>query len=62
MASTKTVLERLEAAKLKINPRYTMRFIDVIEIAKAKNDMTEMMFTAFKYGYLQGSKHLSAQR
>ena len=56
MANRKTVQERLEAAKLKTNPRYGMYFSDVIEIMKSENDVVKMICTAFRYGYLQGSK------
>lgn len=56
MAQRKTVQERLEAAKLKTNPRYSMHFSDVIEIMKSEKDVAKMICIAFQYGYLQGSK------
>ena len=56
MAQRKTVQERLEAAKITINRRYSMVFQEAVDIAKEDTGIIEKVFTAFKYGYLQGSK------
>ena len=57
MANRKTVQEKLEAAKQKINNRYDATYQDILDIVNGENrDCVGMICIAFQYGYLQGSK------
>lgn len=57
MASKRTVQERLEASKQKINTRYDATYQDIVDIIEGESgDYVRMICIAFQYGNLQGSK------
>lgn len=57
---TLTVKEKIEKSKIKVNPRYSAKSNEMLELCKLDNPF-EAMSDAFHYGYIQGVKAAKAE-
>lgn len=52
----KGIIERIDQNPMKINPRYTMRWNDTMEILQSEVGQLERIAITFRFGYMQGMK------
>lgn len=57
----KSVKEKVETSKIKINPRYDINTLEMLDLCKQEGATVEAAFLAFKYGYIQGTKAAKAE-
>ena len=55
-----TIKEKIEKAKIKVNPRYSAKTDEMIELCNS-NSPFEALSDAFHYGYIQGMKAAKAE-
>lgn len=58
----KTLKEKVESSKIKINTRYSPTMIEILELCNAVKTPVEIADIAFRYGYIQGVKAAKAER
>lgn len=55
-----TVREKIAKSKIKVNPRYSAKTDEMIELCKSSRPF-EALSDAFHYGYIQGMKAAKAE-
>ncbi len=59
--NVKSIKEKVEASKIKINPRYYMETMQLIDLCKQESPI-DAACLAFEYGYIQGVKAAKAEK
>lgn len=57
----KSVIERIESVKGKVNERYSLRASEMVELYSQSRDLFHVITNSFEYGYLQGMKATKAE-
>ena len=57
----KSVKEKVETSKIKVNPRYDANCAEMLELCKYGVGLLDKVDLAFRYGYMQGVKAAKAE-
>lgn len=58
----KSVKEKVETSKIKINPRYDANYAEMLELCSCDESLLDKVALAFRYGYIQGAKAFKAEK
>lgn len=57
----KSVKEKVETSKIKVNPRYDANIVEILELCRGGEGILDKVDLAFRYGYMQGVKAAKAE-